>query len=142
MEKDEKEKFYKSIGKVYCPYFKDDIYFSDKGLEHLGFKNYFTPRTNADSSMRFKLLPCVVEIIRLSNTFQGFTSRNRFEYRFTNNRKEKALSFVKYYEFMAIINNRKMKVIIKQIENGNKMFFSVIPLFKEKTPPFEGDGFS
>ncbi len=142
MDKEGNEKFYKEIVKTPCPYFKDDIHFSNEGFEHLRFKNYFTPRSNKDSAMRFSLLPSAIKIINSSHTLQGFTTRYRFEYRFINSRKERALLFIKYYEFIAILNERKMKVIVKQIENGRKSFLSIIPLFKEKTPPIEGDGFS
>ena len=33
------EEFYKSIGEVHCPYFKEKIIFNAKGLEHLKFKS-------------------------------------------------------------------------------------------------------
>ena len=31
-------KLYRSIGEIYCPYFKEKIIFNAKGLEHLKFK--------------------------------------------------------------------------------------------------------
>ena len=32
------ESFYKSIGEIYCPYFKEKIAFNAQGLEHLKYK--------------------------------------------------------------------------------------------------------
>ncbi len=142
MEKEEREKFYKSIGKVYCPYFKEQIHFTELGFEHIRFKNKNTTRTPKDQEVRMKLLPVAVKIISLSNTLQGKLSRNRFEERLVNNRNEMALTSVTYYEFMAIIDSRKAKVVIKEIIGKEKVFLSIIPLFKQKTPPIEGDGFS
>jgi hypothetical protein len=136
------EEFYRSIEKVYCPYFKDYIYFNDVGLEHLRFKNSFTIRPTKDSVVRFNLMSKVVKILTISHTLQGISNRNRFENRFVNGRKEKALLFVKYYEFIAIIDTKKIKIIIKQTEGNPKIFLSVIPLYKEKTPLHESDGFS
>lgn len=142
MDKEEVKKIYKNIEKVYCPYFKDNIYFTRTGFEHLYFKNKFRARNEKDQKMRVRLLPIAVKIIKLSNTLQGNISQKRFEERFIHNRKEIALVPVTYYEFMAIIDEKKVKVVIKQILNCEKIFLSIIPLFKQKSPPVESDGFS
>lgn len=142
MNKEEFEKYYKSIGKIFCPYFKEYVHFTDKGLEHLKFKSHFLPRTVKDSRVRMSLIPNAVRVLTITRTIQGVNSVMRFENRFVHNRKEKALQLVKYFEFIAVIDNKKIKVIIKQITGDHMTFLSVIPLFKEKTPPTEGDGFS
>ncbi len=136
------EKFYKSIGKVFCPYFNEYVFFTELGYEHLRFKNKNTARTMRDRQMRTSLIPTAIKIISLSSTLQGKSSRNRFEERFVNNRKEVALRYVQYFEFMAVINDKKTKVVVKQIENQELIFLSIIPLYKQKSPPAEGDGFS
>ncbi len=130
---------YGSIGKVYSPYFKEYIYFTPVGLEHLKFKNRFTARTEKDKRMRTNLLPIAVKIIEQSHTLQNRQYRKRFEERHINNRKEKILLLVSYFEFIAIIDNFRATVIIKQIENMEKVFLSVIPTFKQKMPPEESD---
>lgn len=136
------EKFYKSIGKVFCPYFNEYVFFTDKGLEHLKFKSHFNPRTIKDSAVRMRLLPIAIKILNLTTTIQGINSVMRFEHRYIHNRKETALQPVKYFEFIAVVEGMKVKVIIKQISDDRMTFLSVIPLLKEKTPPAEGDGFS
>ncbi len=136
------EEFYRKIGRVYCPYFKDHIYFTRSGLEHLKFKNKFKIRNKRDREVRFRLLPKSKITLEISATIQGISTRKRFEYKYVNNRQECLLLEVTYYEFIAIIDNLKLKTIIKQIENDRKIFLSVIPLFKLKTPPFEDDGFN
>ena len=130
---------YNAIQRVYCPYFKEHIYYTRTGLEHLKFKNKFKARTEKDLRFRTMLLPISVEIIAQSHTLQGKICRRGFEERYVNNRKEIALTDVTYYEFLAIINERRAKVVIKQIENGNKIFLSVIPVFKQKMPPETSD---
>ncbi len=142
MHENDREKLYRSIGKIYCPYFKETVHFTELGFEHIRFKNRNKSRTIKDQNMRFKLLPNVVRIINLSHTLQGKLYKNRFEERFINNRREIALTQVIYYEFLAIIDDKKIKVIIKEITGKEKVFLSVIPFFKQKTPPIEGDGFS
>jgi len=136
MDVDEK---YGSIGKVYCPYFKEYIYFTRTGLEHLKFKSKFKARPEKDYHMRVRLLPTAVQIIGQSHTLQGKSSRRRFEHRYMHGRKETALMCVSYFEFIAIIENTRAKVVIKQIENGEKVFLSIIPDFKQKTSLEESD---
>jgi hypothetical protein len=118
------------------------VYFKDLGLKHFYFKNGYTTRTSHDRDMRMKLLPICIKILELSHTLQGIGFRKRFEKRFINNRKETALMQVTYYEFIAVIDSKKVKVIVKKLDNYENEFLSIIPLFKEKTPPYEGDGFS
>jgi len=133
------EEYYKSIGKVYCPYFKEYIHFTDAGLKHIRFKNEHTVRTSKDRETRIRLVPIAVEIIGASHTLQDKTWQKRFEYRYVNSRKELALTGVTCYEFLAIIKDLKAKVVIKQIENNKKIFLSVIPLFKQKMPLEQSD---
>ncbi len=141
MDEKHNKEFYKSIGKVYCPYFKDYIHFTRVGFEHIKYKTKYKARNERDQYVRFKLLPVSVKVISLSHTLQGITSQKRFEERLIHNRKEIALLLVVYYEFIAIIDEKKIKVVIKEIDNRNKVFLSIILLFKEKTPLEESDGF-
>lgn len=89
--------------------------------------------------MRFGLLHISTKVLSDSHTLQGKSYRNRFEVRYINSRKEVALTGVNYYEFIAIIENIRVKVVIKQIKNEEKIFLSVIPLFKQKMSPVESD---
>ncbi len=133
------EEFYKKIGKIYCPYFKEDIHFTHEGLFHLKFKKKFKARVAKDSQVRFRLLPIAIKILGASHTLQGKVSRQSLEFRFVNARKEIAFRRVTYYEFIAILDQTKAKVILKQIEDEHKTFLSVIPLYKQKTPPVGDD---
>ncbi len=140
MRKEFKEK-YDSISKVYCPYFKQHVYFTRMGYEHIFFKKKYKARNETDLEMRVKLFPLAIKLLGTTSTIQDVQHRNRFEERYINSRKEVALVSVTYYEFIALINEKKIKTVLKQIIGGNIVFLSIIPLLKQKSPPFEGDGF-
>jgi len=123
------EKFYKSIGEVYCPYFKEKISFSAQGLEHLKFKQREITRLRQDQHMRFKLINLAPEIIKISSTVQGIWETKKFEHIKTNNKWKYILKNVTYYEFMAVVKRNRVKIIVKQIENGKKVFWSIIPFW-------------
>jgi len=124
------ESFYKSIKEVYCPYFKEKISFSSQGLEHLKFKQRGKARPEQDQQMRFKLINLAPEVVRISASVQGIWETKRFEYIKTNSRWENILKDVTYYEFIAVIKRNRVKIVIKQIEDGKKIFWSIIPFWR------------
>lgn len=128
--KDEAEIFYKKIGKVHCPYLKDDVYFNSKGLEHLKFKERNKARSSQDQYVRLRLIKLAPEIIRSSHTLQEFYETKRFEQQNINSRWENRMIAVTYYGFIAIINNARIKIIIKEVFGGNKFFWSLIPFWR------------
>jgi hypothetical protein len=69
--KEQGEEFYKTLGKVYCPYFKEDISFNAKGLEHLKFNKKNFARPLSDQYIRFKILKFAPEVLKLTKTVQG-----------------------------------------------------------------------
>lgn len=123
------EKLYKSIGQVFCPYFKEKIAFNARGLRHLKFKSDRQARANADQYARMKLISLAPEIIKQSHTLQGIWRIKRFENQKTNSRWECVLKEVVFYEFIAVLKNVRIKVIIKEVIGGKKHFWSVIPFW-------------
>ena len=126
------EKFYKEIGEVYCPYFQEKVSFSVKGLNHIKFKNWNRTRLVEDQYLRLKSLDLTPEIIRKSHTLQEFREAKNFERQKINSRWERRLVEVRYYAFVAILKGIRIKVIIKEIENGKKFFWSIYPYWKRK----------
>lgn len=131
--KREAEEFYNKLDKIKCPYFGDYIYFNTKGWEHLIFKEWNKTRSINDQFARFKYLKLIPEIISQSRTLQGIWSTQKFE---RIHRKEgwiKILKHTVFYEFIAvmILNESKVriKVIVKQIDNEEKFFLSIIPFW-------------
>jgi hypothetical protein len=128
--KKEAELFYQEIEEVYCPYFKEKIKFNAKGLKHLKFKGDRTARSRSDQYTRLKLLFFAPEVISLSKTVQGIWDTKSFERVRVHSRTDTILKNISYYEFIAVLENTRLKVIIKQVGNGKKFFWSVIPYWK------------
>lgn len=128
--KSQSEDFYKSITEVYCPYFKDKISFNARGLEHLKFKEKNHARSQDDQYIRLKLLHLAPQILKLSNTIQGFSERKVFEINRSNHRNEKILVNVIYYEFIAVLEKVRVRIIVKKVGTAPKYFWSVIPHWK------------
>lgn len=131
------EEFYKNTGEVFCPYFQEKIVFNAKGLEHLKFKTKNHARLRDDQYTRFKILHLAPKIISLSRTIQGISHTKNFESIRSNARTEIILKSVSYYEFVAILEEKRVRVVIKQIENGSKYFWSIIPYWKINKTNFE-----
>ena len=128
--KSKAEEAYKSLGEVYCPYFSENITFNIKGLNHIKMKRWNKARSREDQFMRLKLLKLAPEVIKKSSTLQGFFKSKNFERIQINSKWTKFLTNIYYFEFIAIIKNIRIKVIIKQTEGGQKYFWSIIPFWK------------
>ena len=127
--KKEAEEFYETIGEIYCPYFSEKIAFNVKGLKHLKFKTDQRARPRNDQYARLKLLRLAPEVLKLSRTVQGISEKKKFEFQNINSRWEHVARLVKHYEFIAVLKSIRLKVIIKEVEGGQKHFWSVIPFW-------------
>lgn len=126
----EAESFYGTIGKVRCPYFDGDIAFNAKGLRHLKFRSDRQARPHKDQYSRLKLIRHAPEVLKLSRTMQGVWQVKRFEEQKSNSKWSKVLKDVMYYEFIAIFDSVRVKVIVKEVAGGEKHFLSIIPYWK------------
>jgi hypothetical protein len=123
------EVFYKDINEVYCPYFKDTVYFNAEGLEHLKFKRHSAARPQQDQYMRFKLLKLAPAILSITTTIQGIWQTKGFEKVRKYSRTELILQHIEYTEFIAVIDTVRVKIIVKQVEDGKHVFWSIIPFW-------------
>lgn len=130
--KDNSEIFYKALSDVHCPYFNDVVAFNAKGLDHIKFKDWNKTRLIGDQYLRFKFLYLAPEIVKKSHTLQEFRSAKNFERQKINSRWERRMMEVKYYAFIAIMSDVRIKIIIKEIEGGKKIFWSICPYWKQK----------
>ena len=122
-------KFYKNINFVICSYFKEKIIFNSKGLKHLRFKSDKRARPYKDQYPRLKLIKYAPEILKKSHTLQGILNIKKIESQKTNSRWEHIMKEVVYYEFIAVLDNIRIKLIIKQIAGAEKYFWSIIPFW-------------
>lgn len=127
--KTEAEAFYATIQEVYCPYLKEKIAFNVRGLKHLKFKSDRQARTSNDQYARLRLLRFAPEVLKNSHTVQGIWETKIFEEQKTNSRWKHILKDVRFYEFIAVLENIRIKVIIKEVQGGEKHFWSVIPFW-------------
>jgi hypothetical protein len=124
------EVFYKNIGDIYCSYLKEKVSFNTKGIEHLKFKHRWQSRPEKDQYMRFKLIHLAPEVLKLSHTVQGILETKKFEKIKISSRTDTILKPVTYFDFTAVIKRNRVKIIVKQVENGQKFFWSIIPFWR------------
>jgi len=128
--KEKAEAFYKALDSVHCPYLGEKVNFNAKGLDHVKFKTWNRTRVVDDQYMRLKLIHLAPGAIKKSNTIQGYSETKEFERKKTNSRWEKVLTPVSYYEFVAILEGMRVRVIVRNVEGGQKHFWSIIPFWK------------
>lgn len=103
------------------------VYFTAEAFEHIKYKRARAERDKSSQIMRLKMLPRAITVIKLSTTIQEFEEIVKI---FTIKQKKKrvqASKQVRYWGLIAIIENRKIKVILRKIGNGQLHFWSVIP---------------
>jgi len=81
--------------------------------------------------MRLKHISRAPEILRLSRTVQGIQATHEWERRRRHGKWENLLVFVTYYEFIAVLDRRRFKVIVKQLPAGERIFWSLIPFWRQ-----------
>ena len=126
--KEDAQKFYGGIGSVFSPVFNQKIHFTAEGFNHIVFKHARSERERPSQILRFKLLPLVVKLVKVSTTYQEFEETvKEFQIKSFKKKTQKSMP-VSYWGLIAIIDGRKIKVIIRKIgENGAMHFWSVVP---------------
>jgi len=125
------QEFYHGLVRVRCPYFQADVKFNAQGFEHLRRKSWNRGRERRDQFMRFKYLVHAPQILQLSRTVQGIQETHDWERQRKHGRWEKLLVPVTYYEFVAVLDGRRFKVIVKQLPGGEWIFWSLIPFWRQ-----------
>jgi hypothetical protein len=124
------EEEYGKIGKVFCPYLGSDVNFNTEGFQHLLFKDWNRTRTRIEQYVRLRLLKLAPQVISKSHTMQEFDERKMFVRQKINSRWESRMKNVRYYVFIAIINQARIKVVVKEIDGGARFFYSLYPSWK------------
>lgn len=126
--KQDSKRFFDQIGKINSPAFGQDVFFTSEGFNHLIYKNGNRERDKSVQIMKFKLLHLAKKLVGLSTTFQEFEETLR-EFNVKKFKKRiQETKVVKYWGIIAILDNRKFKVIVRKIgDNGQLSFWSVIP---------------
>ncbi|MBU1037326.1 hypothetical protein KKF32_04895 [Patescibacteria group bacterium] len=126
--KEDANNYYNSIGKVRSPVFNEDVGFNAEGFNHIVYKTARTERERPSQILRFKLLRLARKLVEVSTTYQEYEETLK---EFTVKRHKKKVNKsqpVKYWGIIAIIDGRKIKVILRKIgENGKLHFWSIVP---------------
>ena len=120
--------FYNSAGRIFSPALNDQVHFTAEGFNHIIFKGSRSERDRSTQILRFKLLPLAIKLVKLATTYQEYEETlKEFEIKAYKKRARKSKS-VKYWGLIAIIDGRKIKVIIRKIgDNGTMHFWSIVP---------------
>ena len=128
------EQGYRSVGDVLCPYLSVPVRFNREGLEHVLFKGRGRARPRTQQETRLQLLHYAPKVIRQSHTVQGVYPTVSFVDVRRNNRRDRVRKEVTYYEFIAVVDKIRIRVIVRQIQGGEPHFWSIIPYWKGKGP--------
>lgn len=123
------ETFYRSVGKVFCPALNAEVYFSAQGFHHLRYDGNNYEREKDVQKTKMLCLKEAVEIINKSTTIQEFRTKTH------QIGKEGTTRIVSYYALHAITDikkRRRLKIVIRQIGEGNVHFWSVMPSWKDR----------
>jgi hypothetical protein len=120
-------RYYHTVGRLFCPAFHADVFFTSEGFNHLVYKSGRIERLKESQMMKFRLLPRAVDLVKLTTTYQEYDEHlQEFEVkRFKKRVRESKL--VRYWGLIAIIRDFKIKVIVRQVGDGHKHFWSIIP---------------
>lgn len=120
--------FYNAVGTVFSPVFNQKIHFTAEGFNHIIFKHAHSERERPSQILRFKLLALAVKLVKISTTYQEFEETiKEFEIKCYKKKVKKSMA-VTYWGIIAIIDGRKIKVILRKVgENGGMHFWSVVP---------------
>ncbi len=120
------KKMYSKIGRIPCPAFDNElIACTSEGFNHLIRKGRI-PRTRNEQKRRFVLIPYIEKIIK--NPQAEITFRQTEE-KYTINRHGQHMlstSTANFWTFHARINTCDIKLVIRQIGNGQKHFQSIM----------------
>lgn len=96
------KQIYQSLEKINCPYFNNqEIVFNSKGFRHLIYKSGNRKRDLKDIEARAAVLTFAYNILKITTTIQEKEMRDNLE----------------FFGFIAIVDNFKIKVVVKKVGN-------------------------
>jgi hypothetical protein len=85
---------------------------------------------------KLNLLPMIEELVNMTATIQEHDERRELIHKKRHKKVSKEMSSVKYWGFVAIVKNKRFKVVVRRIDEGPYHFWSVIPAWR--TNRFQG----
>jgi hypothetical protein len=124
--KQQAKQLYSKIGRIKCPALGDEyVFFASAGFDHILRKGRI-PRTRNEQKRRFTLIPFVENIIK--NPVAKIVYRKLDVKEKVNRHGEKVLieSIAHFWTFEEKVDDCIVKVVIRQLANKDKHFFSVM----------------
>lgn len=113
--------FFQENSNVKCPAFpKEKVYLNARGLQHLFYKGSRSKRDLKRIAKNIELLPRAVQLLKLMPLPQEEDSYRAHGQKY------------KFWAFEGVVENRRIKVVVRQIGTGRKHFYSVIPAWRKK----------
>jgi len=114
--------FFKDNKRIRCPAFPEEVVLNSKGLSHLFYKGSrkTTSRSIKEIVVRLELLSRALKLLKMMSLPQE-------ESVFTDSKGRKC----HFFAFEAVVDERRIKVIVRQVGNGKKHFWSVIPAWRK-----------
>ena len=124
--KQQTKQIYSKIGRIKYPALGDEyVFFTSAGFDHILRKGRI-PRTRNEQKRRFTLIPYVENIVK--NPMAKIVYRKLDVKEKVNRHGEKVLieSVAHFWTFIDKVDDCVIKVVIRQLENKNKHFFSAM----------------
>lgn len=112
--------FFNRHKQVICPALPGEpVVFNAKGINHLIYKGSRSRRDKKRILVNIRLLPLAIKILKKMPFVQEESDyvKDGVKYRF--------------WTFEAVVEKRRIKVIVRQVGNGRKHFWSVIPAWRK-----------
>ena len=118
--KDQIKKIFDKNKKIYSPSFPNEkIVFNAKGINHLIYNGNRSRRERSRIETNIRLLPGAIKLLKI----MPLPQEESFY-------KSEGILY-KFWTFEAVINERRIKVIVRQVGRGQKHFWSVIPAWRK-----------
>ena len=117
--------FYKKIGTIFCPALDNQyISFNNIGFTHLIRK--MSLRSRNEQKRRFLLLPKIESILKNPQAVIVYRKEEKKVEVKKNDTKILRESVIHYWTSVYFTDSKRIKIVIRQVNNGLKHFYSVM----------------
>lgn len=125
----ETKSYYDSVDTVICPALDSKVHFTSEGFNHLLYSKK-KARTSKMQEAKLKLVQRAKILLEKTSTIQEYCDGLEVVHRKKYKKVSKESLMVQYWGFIAIINGTRFKVVVRRVDNGKHLFWSVIPLWR------------
>ena len=124
---------YNAFGRAWCPAFNEYVAFNNEGFRHLIWQQE-RQRSKKEQTRRFALLTHAKDIIEKTHEYAAYRVEEKVSKAKWYGAKTKNVSRAQFWELNREIESRHISVIIRQVGNGKKHFFSIFERRNKKQP--------